>query len=165
MTNTSEATDPRVRFQALGDAALQGRIEIKAAPDRVYAAWTDPKQLAKWFGPASGKGDLRIDHFDCRVGGRYDMTMCFDHGDRVRLVGTYQELDPPKKIVFTWQWMDSPTLSEETRVTIDLARSEVGTHLTLTHERFASPAGRNQHHAGWEPLLVRLASLLATAAD
>ena len=152
-------TDQLVTFQTLSDSAIQAEIELKATPTKVYAAWTQPELFVKWFGPRA-EGRLQVDHFDCSVGGRYDVTMVFADGDRVQLVGTYQELDPPKKIVFTWQWADSPTISKETLVTVDLTPSAVGTLLTLTHERFLSTEARNDHRQGWEPLLARLASLL-----
>lgn len=150
-----------VTFQNLSESAIKVEIDIKAAPDKVYAAWTLPELLPKWFGPKAG-GNLQIDHFDCTVGGRYDVTMVFADGDKVQIVGTYQELDPPKKIVFTWQWTDGPITSNDTLVTVELAASEVGTHLTLTHERFASAEARNDHSEGWEPILSRLASSLTS---
>lgn len=153
-------TDELVKFQTMGDSALKAEIEIKATPEKVYAAWTKAEQLPKWFGPRTG-GSLQVDHFDCSVGGRYDVTMLFADGDRVQIVGKYQELDPPKKLVFTWQWTDSPTTSNETLVTVDLVPTAIGTHLTLTHERFLSAEARSQHQQGWGPLLERLASILA----
>ena len=145
--------DELVKFQTLSDSAIKAEIELKAPPDKVYAMWTQPELLVKWFGPRAD-GRLQVDHFDCCVGGRYDVTMIFADGDRVQLVGTYQELNPPKKIVFTWQWTDRPTLSNETLVTVDLTPSAVGTDLTLTHERFLSTEARNNHRQGWEPLLL-----------
>lgn len=151
--------DELVTFETVRDSALKARIDIKTTPDKVYAAWTQPELLPKWFGPRSG-GSLRIDRFDCSVGGGYDVTMIFADGDRVQIFGTYLELDPPKKIVLTWQSNDNPAVASETLVTVDLVPSETGTHLTLTHERFISAEVRSRHEEGWGPLLLRLASLL-----
>jgi len=150
----------RVQCQNLSDSAMRAEIDIKAAPHKVYAAWTQPEQFVKWFGPRTS-GSVEVGHFDCTVGGSYDVTMVFDDGDRVQLFGAYQELDPPKKIVLTWQWKNSPTSSNETLVTVDLMPSDLGTRLTLTHERFLTPEARDSHHQGWEPILVRLASILS----
>jgi uncharacterized protein YndB with AHSA1/START domain len=151
--------DELVTFQPLGESALQAQIELKAPPERVYAAWTRPELLQKWFGPREN-GSLQVDHFDCSVGGSYDMLLTFADGDRIQLVGKYLELDPPRKIVFTWQWTDSATTSNETLVTVELIPSQSGTHLTLTHERFISAEVRDDHGPGWESLLSRLASIL-----
>ncbi len=151
--------DELVTFETLSDTALKARIEIKTTPDKVYAAWTQPELLPKWFGPRSG-GNLQIDRFDCSVGGAYDVTMMFSDGDRVQIFGKYLELDPPKKIVLTWQSTDTPATAHETLVTVDLIPSERGTHLTLTHEHFISAEVRSRHEQGWGPLLLRLASTL-----
>lgn len=153
-------TDERVTFEDLSDSALKAQIEIKAAPERVYAAWTEPDTFRKWFGPREG-GSLEIARFECAVGGAYDVTMVFSDGDRVQMTGKYLELDPPQKIVFTWQWMEGSTNSNETLVTVALTPTSLGTHLTLVQERFLSTEARDQHQEGWTPLLVRLASILA----
>ena len=154
-------TDALVTFQTLSDSAIKGQIELKASPSKVYDAWTKPELLSKWFGPSSG-GSLLVDQFNCSVGGLYDVTMLFADGDRAQITGKYLELEPPKKIVFTWQWMDGSALSNETLVTVDLVPSDVGTLLTLTHERFISDKARNDHGEGWESLLPRLASALTS---
>jgi len=150
--------DDRVKFENLSDSALKAEIDIKATPEKVYAAWTQSDQFVKWFGPRAD-GRLEVDKFDCSVGGGYDVTMVFADGDRVQLTGSYQELDPPKKIVLTWQWAPTGAApSYETLVTVDLVPTDLGTHLTLTHERFATAETRDEHK-GWGPILTKLAVL------
>ena len=151
--------EERVTFSNPSDTVLRAMIEIKTTPERVYEAWTRPDVLPKWFGPRSG-GHLQVDRFEPTVGGGYDVTMVFADGDRAQMIGEYRELDPPKRIVMTWQWTEDAAPSAETLVTVDLAPSETGTHLTLTHERFPTTADRDQHQQGWGPLLDRLAVLL-----
>lgn len=153
-------TDELVKFENLSESALRAEIEIKATPERVYAAWTKAEQFAKWFGPRVD-GHLQVDTFDCSVGGRYDVTMVFLDGDRFQIVGQFQELDPPRKLVLTWQAIGNPTTPEETLVTVYLVPSEVGTLVRLTHERFISAEARDGHQQGWASLLSRLATVLA----
>lgn len=150
-----------VKFSELGDSTLQAQIDIKTSPERVYAAWTKQDEFVKWFGPRVD-GSLEVDTFDCSVGGKYDVTMVFADGDRVQLLGDFQELDPPKKLVFTWQWKEGPAAaSGPTLVTVDIVPSTKGALLTLTHERFTSVQSRNDHQSGWGPLLVKLANVLS----
>ena len=48
---------------------LEVRRVIKAPVERVFAAWLDPRQLQKWWGPPS----MTCTHaeVDARTGGRY----------------------------------------------------------------------------------------------
>ncbi len=152
--------DERVTMEEPSETTLKAKIEIKAAPEKVYAAWTKPERFSQWFGPPKGGGSLEVARFEPAIGGGYDVTMVFPDGDRVRLFGEYLELDPFDRIVFTWQWAEGTDTSNETRVTVDLAPSPLGTQLTLTHERFLNSADRDQHESGWDPLLVRLADTI-----
>ncbi len=153
-------TENRVMCESPSDSALKAQIEIKAAPEKVFAAWTAVAELDKWFAPRNG-GFLQVDEFDCVLGGKFDYTMVFSDGDRYRHVGTFEEINPPHRLVFTWKWDDSKTVSNDTLVTIDLEPTEAGTLLTLTHERFLTTADRDQHQEGWGSLILRLDVLLA----
>ena len=68
-----------------------------APPERLWHALTDPAALAAWFWPHL---DNTVD-VDLRVGGRYRIT-----GPRAGIAvdGEYLAVDPPKRLVFTWQW-------------------------------------------------------------
>jgi uncharacterized protein YndB with AHSA1/START domain len=151
--------EQRVKFQNLSDSAVEAKIDIKASPEKVFRAWTNQNEFVKWFGPRTG-GRVEVSEFNPTVGGRYDVTMVFEDGDRVQLVGTFEEVEPPKKLVLTWQWAQSPTISQPTTVAVEIAPSELGSTLTLTHSQFVSVADRDQHESGWAPIVARLASVL-----
>lgn len=74
-------------------------IRIYDAPvEAVWDAWTDPEQVAKWWGP---RGFTLTTHSkDLRVGGHWHYTM---HGpDGTDYVNTtkYFEVEPQKKLVY-----------------------------------------------------------------
>src|SRR4249919_1522353 len=48
---------------------------FQASREDVFAAWTDPDQLAAWYGPEHFETPRERIHIDLRVGGRYELTM------------------------------------------------------------------------------------------
>jgi uncharacterized protein YndB with AHSA1/START domain len=94
---------------------------------------------------------------DLRVGGRFRVVMTGE-GRELEHTGEYLEVDPPRRLVFTWR---SPYTGEEPSVvTVTLRPRGEGTELALTHERL--PADQVDPHAGgWGRMLERLGDVLA----
>lgn len=128
-----------------------------AAPARVYAAWTEPAQIARWFGP--GKIDIVEAVFEARVGGRF-----FVHGrspetgEDHRVSGIVKEAVPNKKVVYTWAWHSTP--ERESLVTVEFKPDGDGTLLVLTHEQFFDEPARDRHNNGWTAALDKLEAYL-----
>ncbi len=76
------------------------RRVINAPREDVFAAWTDPAILAKWFGPP--EVTVAQAEIDARVGGTYRIVMRGDSGAINDNYGTYQEVLFPERLVFTW---------------------------------------------------------------
>ena len=93
--------------------SLTLKRRIKASPAKVFAAWTDPKLMARWLGPV-GTVELTA-KTDVRVGGRYEMKMRMPD-DEHNVSGVYREIIPNEKLVFTWAWRTMP--ERESVVTI-----------------------------------------------
>jgi uncharacterized protein YndB with AHSA1/START domain len=136
--------------------SLTLKRRYNAPPAKVFEAWTDPKKLARWF-YAPGNQPL-VAESDARVGGRYRIAVRAASGEEYDVSGTFREVVPGHKLVFTWAWRTTP--ERESLVTVELARDGDGTLLTLTHERFFDEAARDRHRAGWSPILDRLDEML-----
>jgi len=121
---------------------------LAAPPERVFRAWTEPTELARWFAPDPGLPTEA--EVDLRVGGAYRIRM-----GRWEVVGAYVAIDPPRTLRFTWRWA-SGSDAGETLVTVSLAPAGDGTRLTLRHERFPSEASCAEHRGGWTRSLARL---------
>ena len=93
-----------MRSPADDKLSLQITRLLEAPRDRVYAAWTDPAQLVKWLGPA----DVQTTNVvaDARVGGELRWDLTAPGGEAATMRGEYRELQPNRKIVFTWRWED-----------------------------------------------------------
>ncbi len=130
-----------------------------ASRERVFRAWTEPQALTRWLAP-SDDFQTTVLELDLRPGGRYRVEML--QGDRPhRVAGTYVEIRPPEKLVFTWTWDNDPAHVGETLVTLEFIERGDSTELVLTHDRFADAASRDEHGKGWTGCLDRLASHLA----
>jgi uncharacterized protein YndB with AHSA1/START domain len=132
---------------------------INAPRDRVYAAWTDPAQLKEWWGPETVR--TRNITADVRVGGKYRWDLINQEGEEMSVFGEYRELQPDKKVVFTWKWDDDEAWeNQDSVVTIELADRDGGTEVKLTHEKLPSEASRDRHNEGWNSVLDRLEKFL-----
>ena len=133
---------------------------IEAPRDRVYAAWTDPEQLKQWFGPESVKTRELV--ADARVRGTFRWDIINSEGEEMTMRGEFRELQPDKKIVFTWQWEgDEDWENHISIVTVELYDRDGGTELRLTHEQLPNEESRDGHTRGWASALDKLERLFS----
>jgi uncharacterized protein YndB with AHSA1/START domain len=79
---------------------------LKATPERIWQACTDPEQIPKWWGPAKYK--TVVDKLDLRVGGEWRFVQTDDDGNESAFHGVYKEIDEPNKIVDTFEYEPMP---------------------------------------------------------
>lgn len=135
----------------MADALVVRRL-LPAAPEEVFAAWTDPARLGRWMSPF-GRATATV---DLRVGGGFRIVM--QGPDReIEHTGEYRAVEPPGRLVFTWH---SPyTGPEPSLVTLTLRPHGDGTELTLVHEQLP-PEQLDPHRGGWGAILDHLATHL-----
>ena len=131
---------------------------LKAAPEKVYEAWTQPEQMTQWWGVAGGPKPP-VAETDLRVGGRFKVQFWDPKNDHHSVSGLYREVVPNRKLSFSWAWQSTP--ERESLVTIELNPVTDGTMLTLTHEQFFDEKARDDHGRGWNVALDRLETFLA----
>jgi uncharacterized protein YndB with AHSA1/START domain len=126
-----------------------------ASPARVYRAWTDAAEMARWYTPGEGM-TLTIDALDVRVGGRYQAT--FGKPGDVPFVeaGEYREVVPGRRLVFDMSLARGSNVFSRTRCTLEFVDRDGRTQLILTDEGDAA----GEHATGWGPALDHLAQLL-----
>lgn len=131
---------------------------FKAPAEKVFAAWTQPEGLKRWFGPTDGT-TVPLAQTDVRIGGRYRIIMRMVDGEEHRVGGVYKEIVPNRKLVFTWAWESTP--ERESLVTVEIKPVGTGCEMTFTHERFFDEAARDRHRAGWTGILDKLEQYVA----
>lgn len=131
------------------------RIErsLAASPERVYAAWTDPALLNRWYCP-NPELPLEVTG-DAVVGGTYRVDMA---DGRYVAEGVYTALEPGRVVEFTWSWSTEPDPTTS-RVRVEIAPDGAGVRLVLVHSGLAGADDVDGHREGWGLALDRLAAL------
>ena len=144
----------------MSDAKTDDRIlsitrVIKASPEKLFDAWTDPRLLLQWWGP---EGTTTPEYaFDVKVGGAWRTVMVDAAGDRRVCSGAYTVLERPNRLAFTWGWLQPDGMrGHETVVDVRLSRVEGGTRMALTQKTFATAAQTGFHNQGWRSSLNKL---------
>jgi uncharacterized protein YndB with AHSA1/START domain len=146
-------------------APLRLRLErvIRADRERTFAAWTRPELLREWSAP-EGMTIEDGGELDLRVGGRWRVVMVEPGGTRHEAFGTYREITPPARLVYTHAWRQGSSSSPETTLTVEFLEVPGGTRVVLTQEGFESPQSRDGHGEGWSSALDQLERLFAEDA-
>jgi len=134
-----------------------GRM-IAAPRARVWAALTDPAELAAWWGP-HGFTSPRVE-LDLRVGGGYRIAMQPPDGELFRLLGTFRGVEPAARLAYTFTWDPPDRDDRETVVTLVLEERGDEAGLRLTQGEFATPERLALHEPGWTESLDRLEAFL-----
>jgi uncharacterized protein YndB with AHSA1/START domain len=148
-------TDPATSAAPVPHSVTVTRT-IAASPAALYAAWTEPDRMRRWF--------ATVVEADVRVGGRYRIENHEPDGTVYGFTGEYLVLDPPRRLVFTFTSdLQTPAdrISDET-VTVTFTevgagRTEVAVTNSWTGPAF-EPSYYDELRGGWEEWLARLAA-------
>lgn len=113
--------------KALSDREIAITHEFDAPAAKVFAAYTDPKQVPKWWGP-KGNG-VRVEQMDVRPGGSWRFVQTGPDGRPFASFGKYVEVKPVTRLVYTFQAEGMPN---EVVTTVELREAGGRTHMTLT---------------------------------
>jgi uncharacterized protein YndB with AHSA1/START domain len=136
------------------ETTLKLKRTFPAPRERVFRAWTDARELARWFAP-SPEYSTKVPELELKVGGKYKVEMHHKGGNVHSVGGTYREIKPPEKLVFTWRWENDPSASESL-VTIEFLDWGPSTEVQLSHERLPNAEQREKHAQGWNGCLAQL---------
>jgi uncharacterized protein YndB with AHSA1/START domain len=132
--------------------SLQVRRIIRAPRQRVFDAWTKAEELKAWHAP--GPLVVSLVQIDLRPGGAYRIHMRAPDGTEHRVSGVYREVDPPKKVIYTWGW-DGDHPVKDSVVTLEFNDLGNATEVVLTHA-IAHDGERASHEKGWTSIMDKL---------
>ncbi|HEY4138268.1 MAG TPA: SRPBCC domain-containing protein [Casimicrobiaceae bacterium] len=129
--------------------SLTVRRTIRASPEFLFDAWTQPARLLAWWGPEGVKCiDAAV---DLRIGGDYRLGNRLPDGTMLWISGTFEAVDRPRRLVYSWMLEGKRTTAE--RVTVRFEPGDAGTEVIVLHERIADDELRRGHALGWKGCL------------
>jgi uncharacterized protein YndB with AHSA1/START domain len=120
---------------------------IEAPPETVYLYFTEPERFRAWLGTDA--------ELDPQPGGEYRIRLTNNSG--VSACGRYVELDPPRRVVFTWGFEGLEGLPPgASTVEVTLTRDDDATVVRLVHRGLDGRELCDFHVWGWDIGLDRL---------
>jgi len=132
--------------------SLRIERQFSADAETIFDAWTDAESMKKWMCPGPGMTTPTAE-LDVRVGGEYSLVMASPDAEYAHH-GTYLEVDPPRRLSFTW--ISPGTEGRSSVVTVELEPNADGTLLKLSHDRLPSEGSAQNHEGGWGNILETL---------
>jgi uncharacterized protein YndB with AHSA1/START domain len=150
-----------------GPGSVEVSVYVAASPAVTFGYLTDPARYIQWMGSQATLEPV--------PGGTYRVQMA----DGFAAAGTFTEIDPPRRLAFTWGWADDEAAQHvldgqtapgiqalppgnqalppgSTRVVVTLDDEDGGTRLTLHHDELATSDLVQAHQVAWETYLGRL---------
>ncbi len=126
-------------------------------------AWTSPEKLKQWWKPAGNQ--LKNVENDLKTGGKILYEFGTQSGQEdLKITGEYQEVQPDKKLVYSWNW-DLPTTQavtdNEFRLTVEFEPEGNGSKLKVTQENFKAQESIHPHQEGWNKALDDLLTFVS----
>src|SRR5437763_17162758 len=130
-----------------------------AAPSVVFAAFSDPDKLAKWWGPQGFT--VPSLEFDPHVGASYRIEMQPSQGDPFYLTGEFREVGPPVRLAFTFVYEDPNPDDVDTLVELSFRDLGESTEVVFTQGPFGTAARRALHRDGWTDSFDKLEQFIS----
>ena len=131
-----------------------------APPEVVFAAWTDPEQVARWWAPQGFEIPPESVDIEPRLGGRFHLEMVAVSGpERFRYRAEIVEFAEPELLALKGEPIAGTDI-EVTITRVELVAAGGGTRMTVTSGPFTREA-RDNAQTGWDELVVNLERVLA----
>lgn len=141
---------------------------FKAAPERLFRAFTDPRDVSSWFLPKSG--NLEAIEIDLKIGGSWCFVIDRTEDKQIHFEGEYLVIDPPNRLEFSWRHVKE--FADGTRETTDTSKVAVtftpsgkATEVRLCHEAIKTEDARHGVGGGWNGCFERLAAFTKSLAS
>jgi uncharacterized protein YndB with AHSA1/START domain len=140
------------------DLTLHLERTYQAPAAAVFDAWTSEEVLRRWFHAERG-WETSEAAVDLRVGGEVRVVMRDPRsGAEYGGGGRYTEIDPPRRLAFTWLWDDNGV---RTLIELDFEEADGATTVRFRHSGLWDEEAVRSHEGGWTRCFDNLERALA----
>jgi uncharacterized protein YndB with AHSA1/START domain len=129
------------------NTTLRMERTFRAPAQAVFDAWTSEEVMRRWW-HVEPDWDTPVAEVDLRIGGAVRVVMRNPaDGAEYGGGGQYTEIDPPRRLAFTWLW-DGTTKRQ--LIELDFEEAEAGvTTVRFTHRDLWDEEAVRSHEEGW----------------
>jgi uncharacterized protein YndB with AHSA1/START domain len=146
-------------------ASLRVERTYDVPRQRMFELWTESDLMETWWHPGDASWQNTLTEADPRVGGAMRVVVRDRHGTEYGAGGEYTEVDPPRRLAFTWTWDLFPDRQMLVEVDFSAGEHVHTTTVTVTHSGLPDEDAKAGHTEGWRETLANLAAALETAAN
>jgi uncharacterized protein YndB with AHSA1/START domain len=130
---------------------------FRAPAQAVFDAWTSEEVMRRWW-HVEPDWETPVAEVDLRVGGSVRVVMRTQDGTEYGGGGQYTEIDPPRRLVFTWYWDGNDTRQ---LIEVDFDEHDGVTTVRFTHRDLWDEEAVRSHEEGWNGVFDNLERELA----
>ena len=112
-----------------GETEIRVTRDFNAPKDLVYRALTEPDLIRRWWN--AKRGEVTVCDVDLRVGGTWRYVMVTPDGTEVAFHGTYREIVPNERLVYT-ELFEMPGVSDDDATVNTVTLEEADGRTTMT---------------------------------
>jgi uncharacterized protein YndB with AHSA1/START domain len=139
------------------DTTLRIQRTFQAPAQRVFDAWTSDEVMRRWW-HVEHDWETTVAEVDLRVGGELRVVMRNPHDNaEYGGGGRYTEIDPPRRLAFTWLWDGNSTRQ---LIEIEFEEADGVTTVRLTNSGLWDEEAVRSHEEGWNGTFDNLERIL-----
>ncbi len=132
-------------------AVVEMETRVEASPEAIFGFFTEPDKMIQWMGRKAQLDPKPGGLFHCDVNGRSIAS------------GSFLEVDPPRRVVFSFGWERGESVVEPGSSTVEVTLEPDGdaTTVRLVHRDLPNEDSASSHREGWRHYIDRLCIVAA----
>lgn len=140
------------------DQMTEAKKQFEASVSDLYDAWVNPEKLKQWWHPAENKL-VNVEN-DVTQGGNIKYEFETNDGSKAFVItGTYKEVKPEEKLVYTWNWQmpeNDAVKDNHFELTVEFSGVDNGSTIRVSQTNTDDTETIHPHQKGWEENLENL---------